>query len=158
MKRSNTSGLGLWCSGLLAVIVIGCGGQADEPTAEADPSGDVVAEDEELRHWRRPWRPRPPGTGGTDVVTPPKGGSSGTGQGSGGASGSGGAPTGNVDCDICATAQACCNTVSGGPLCTFSVSTCESLDDVRRAGYVKGCRTLLDTTRRAWKSPPSTCR
>lgn len=154
MTRSNTSGFGLWCSGLLSVVALGCGGQADEPTGEADPSGDIVTNDDELRTWRRPWKPRPPvtgATGGTGVVTPPKGGAGGAGGGNGGST------SGNVDCDVCATAQACCNTVSGGPLCTFSVATCESMDAVRRAGYVKGCGTLLDTVRRAWKQPPSTC-
>ena len=111
MKRSNTSGFGLWCSGLLSVVALGCGGQADEPTGEADPSGDIVTNDDELRTWRRPWSPRPPATGGTGVVTPPRGGTGGTTGGT--SSGSGGSPSTDVDCDVCATAQACCNTVSG---------------------------------------------
>lgn len=153
MKRSKTSGLGLWCSTLIAASALACAGHGDEAGTEADPSRDIEADGDELRWWRRPTQPRPPatgGTGGTGVVTPPRGGSSGVG-------GNAGTSSSATDCSVCATAQACCNTVSGGPRCTMNETKCESLDSVRRRAYVVSCKTFLDSVRRVWKAPPSTC-
>jgi hypothetical protein len=153
MTRSMTSRFGLCCSSLVSIVAVGCAGHGDDSRGEAGPSGHTVTNEDELRLWGRPWRPRPPAagaTGGAPVVTPPPSGTGGTGNG--------GSPASSVDCGVCATAQACCVTVKGGPLCTFSEETCESMESVRRAAYVGGCKTLLTTTRNAWKgNPPSEC-
>jgi hypothetical protein len=153
MTRSQTWKLGLLSSGMVTLVAVACGGHGEDPRGEAGLSGHTVTNEDELRLWGRPWRPRPPATGatgGAPVVTPPASGSGGMGDG--------GTPASNPDCEVCATAQACCVTVKGGPLCTFSAESCELMDPVRRRAYVGACKTLLTTTRTAWKgNPPGEC-
>jgi hypothetical protein len=154
MTRTLRSKIRLAASSSLVLTVLGCSGAGEEVADETDLTGDVASEvaDLDRSRFHRPWYRRAPGAGGTGgVVTPPVDPKGGTGN-------AGGAPpAGTADCSVCATALACCNTVSGGPRCTQSEATCESLDPVRRKAYVVSCKTFLDTTVRVWSTPPSTC-
>jgi hypothetical protein len=67
-------------------------------------------------------------------------------------------PAPAADCSICTKANACCQVVSGGPLCTFSAATCEAEPPDARGAYVRSCLTLLDTVEHAWKTLPAPCR
>jgi hypothetical protein len=160
MKPFITSRLGLAGLGSLAFVGLGCGGVDDESTGEADLPGYTATNGDDYRRSRAPQRcPHTAGTGG--VTTPPSA-TGGTGNTANGTAGTGNAgpsdPSDTTECAVCERAQACCETVSGGPLCTFSAATCESLDAVRQAPYVVSCKTLLDTVQRAWSTPPSSCR
>jgi hypothetical protein len=57
-------------------------------------------------------------------------------------------------CAICDRASACCHAVAGGPLCTFSATTCSSLPPSPQQYYINACRELLATAARAHRSQP----
>jgi hypothetical protein len=140
----------------LIVLGVGCAG-ADDPESDAatDWSESIATQRSDLTSPRGQWwrhRPRPQGTGGSVSA------------GTGGTTSTGGATNVNPNarCEVCAQAKACCDTVNGGPLCTFSASTCAGLQPAAQAAYVNSCLTLLDTTRRAHASAravaPASCR
>ncbi|HEX6273305.1 MAG TPA: hypothetical protein VFZ53_09700 [Polyangiaceae bacterium] len=127
----------------------GCASAADE--GETDWSGETATQEDELwRSWRERRRlPPPEGTGGTGtggIVT-------------GGSTATGGRKTVDVsgECEVCARAQACCNEVNGGSLCTFSESTCESMKPESRPGYLQSCKTLIQTVAQSRSSIPNAC-
>lgn len=155
MKRSALSGLGIASSSAFVLAGLGCGGVSDDNGRELDPTNDTAQTSDDLARTRVPswpWHrrvPRPVSTNDGGVTPPPT---------DAGSNGSGGTSAGDTkDCGLCETARACCNAVSGGPLCTFSRATCESLDDVARAAYVNSCTVLLDTVTRARTTLPSSC-
>jgi hypothetical protein len=118
----------------------------------ADPSASSEADLGDIAQFRRGHHPRP--DGGSGGAT---GGSTGT-SGTGGSSASTGTGGGDADCEVCTKANACCNVVGGGPLCTFSSATCSTYGANARAGYLSACRMLLNTAFSAWNSkPPPAC-
>jgi hypothetical protein len=87
--------------------------------------------------------PATPGTGGSSAGEPI--------VGTGGTTGA--APV--SDCDVCTKANACCNAVGGGPLCTFSATTCVGLAPESREPYIRTCLNLIDTAASAHADAPA---
>jgi hypothetical protein len=151
------AGSALTCSSLVA----GCG-QVDGD----DPADDEPVMTGELYH-RFPGLHHNRGTGGAGggvTSLPGIGGApatSGTGgtsagepiRGTGGASGA--APV--SDCDVCTKANVCCDAVGGGPLCTFSATTCVTLAPESREPYIRSCLNLIDTAISAHADAPAGC-
>lgn len=145
---------------LLALFAAGCGGVDPENGEAADADGNVTTNQDELA-WKSSWwrhRLAPAASGGA-------GNTSGAGNGTSGSGGAVSAGAGNVapvdpdaGCEICARANACCEGVDGGALCTFSAQTCSAMDSVRKEAYVEGCKTLLQTILSVRTELPSACR
>jgi hypothetical protein len=137
-------------TGSLVGALAGCASATDD--GETDGSDETATQEDEL--WRS-WRGRRPvpAQGGA-------GGTSGGGSATGGSLATGGRTLVDVSggCDVCARAQACCTEVKAGALCTFSESTCESMQPASREGYLTACKTLLQTVAQSRSSLPSACR
>ena len=121
---------------------------------------DTPATVEELRgNSHRPRGGRSDGgTGGSAGADNGVAGSGGA-TGSGGTSGTGGSNGGETvaGCDVCIKANACCNAVGGGPLCTYSAGTCSSDSGSGQAAYVNACQTLLHTIISVHSTVPAEC-
>ena len=86
---------------------------------------------------------------------------SGAGPATGGTTGPGTTVNGGAaaDCDVCTTAQQCCNVVEADPACSFSAVTCASMVGDARPAYVNACLTFVVAVRDAWSgNPPAACR
>lgn len=151
--RKNLS-LALGSTAVVVLLISGCAGVDDAGSDATEMPGDLGTQSDELRPWYRRGGPRPvpharSGTGGTT--------STGGSTSPGGTSNS--RPTsGAAECELCAKANACCNTVGGGPLCTFSAATCASLPASSQAPYINACGVLLDTVASVHSVLPDSCR
>jgi hypothetical protein len=170
MQRINDFSAG--ALGAMMMFGIGCAGVDDSQTNDGTELQDQSAtREQEISTRLLPWRYRhriPIGRGGADNSGVNTGGTSSSGASTGGMNAGGSSattggstgidgPSGTADCKVCATANACCDSVSGGPLCTFDAGTCESLEPVAQAAYINGCKTLITTVKQARSSVPSTC-
>ena len=150
--RKNLS-RALGSTALVLLVLSGCAGVDDAGTDATEP-GATATENDELRPWYRRGGARPlartrDGAGGRAGTTAPPTSHGGT---------SNGAPTGAAACAVCATANACCNTVGGGALCTFSATTCAGLPESSQAPYINACKTLLNTVASVRSVLPDSCR
>lgn len=167
MKSNYTRTLRVFAMIGVAGAYAGCGGVDDgsdgdgESALPASTSQNGVSRSDGWARWGHPWHHGPitvqggsPSTGGSGSGAVSSGG---TGGGpSVGGTGNAGTP-GTLDCAVCAKAQACCESVTDGPLCSFSEATCESLDAVRKQAYVNDCKVLLTTTLSVRTAAPSVC-
>lgn len=139
------------------LIAAGCAGVDDTRGNDATESDSAGTQVDALRgrHWHR----QPPSGSAGESGTGGTGSTSGTGASAGGTN----SPVGSTPpaCSICTAAQSCCNSVSAGPLCTFSADTCASLEAEGQAVYARNCLMTLRTTISAWtlnrRTPPAAC-
>jgi hypothetical protein len=152
---------------LLSFPIAGCGGDPEDVGDSVEIDSASSEDTHQAISARRAWwrRHRSSGTGGTGTagVGGTTGGTAGTDTGgaggtTGGSPGAAGSGTAS-DCDLCAKAQECCLSVSGGALCQYSAAECSSMSGAGRQAYIDGCKVLLTTTSNAWNAqPPSACR
>lgn len=156
MKFSQTVQLGITALlGASSFITVGCGDIDQTAPGDTMASDSVETRSAALRgyHWHRP------GTGGAGGSSATGGTTSGDGSALAGTTGS--SASSAPDCSVCTTTQRCCESVSGGALCTFSAANCASLDPQRQVYYARDCMMVLRTTISAYtlngRSAPSAC-
>src|SRR5262245_24420423 len=141
---------------VLLLLATGCAGADEAGPTETDSPGDGAKQEDELTRWY--WhfglRPAPRSPAGASGGSTSSGGS----PSSAGSPATGGTTSGVEACEVCARANDCCNTVGGGTLCTFSMTTCASLPASSRAPYINACKTLLNTVASVRSALPTSCR
>jgi hypothetical protein len=133
------------------VATAGCMGADEEVT-----TADKAELHEGFGFHRRHHSPDGGNVGGAAGMT-----GAGAGPVTGGTTGPGTTDNGGAaaDCDVCTTAQQCCNVVEADPHCSFSAATCASMVGDARPAYVNACLTFVVTVRAAWSgNPPAECR
>jgi hypothetical protein len=136
---------------LLALSLAACG-NADEPSADAQPSSDEAPSEAALARFRR--YPHQGATGGAAT-----GGASSASAGSGGTASEPGTSL-TYDCSLCRQANECCTAVSSeSSLCSFKASTCLAYPPDQQKSYATYCLTFIRTVISAWQpqTPPAVC-
>jgi hypothetical protein len=152
MMRTERSGVVGAIAGVVLGIVATAGCMGDNDPGTTADAGELQG----FGYHRRPHRPDAGSVGGVAGMTgggagPITGGTTGPGT-----TGNGGAA---ADCDICTTAQQCCNVVEADPACSFSAVTCASMVGDARPAYVNACLTFVMAVRGVWSgNPPAACR